>query len=335
MVRRGEVVFFAGSDNLRRSMNDDTNLSLLRRLNLNHLVSFMTVTEAQTFRGAADKLHISQSALSVQIQQLEEVLRVRLFNRTTRSVSLTSEGKRLHPVARHITREVALLAGDFREEAALQRGVASLAVTPSMAAGLVAPVLKTVADAHPGIRIQLLVKDSSNDVADAVRHGDADLGLLSFSEDPKDLAVTPLRPDGLVAVVPSSYARLARSKQVTLRQLARYPFLIQPRGGSFREVLDRHLREQDVTINIHQEVLQAEVLVGLVGHGLGVAVLLERALVPLNLEGCRVIRLRGVKPGRVGLVSSPRRFPSPAVDLLRSVVEQVSSRAWVHPQLAA
>ncbi len=316
-------------------MNEDTNLSLLRRLNLNHLVSFLAVAEAQTFRGAAARLHISQSALSVQIQQLEDVLRVRLFHRTTRAMSLTSEGKRLLPVARHITREVALVAGDFWDEAALQRGVASLAATPSMAAGLVAPVLKAVADAHPGIRIQLLVKDSSNDVADAVRQGDADLGLLSFSEDPKDLTVTPLRQDDLVAVVPTSFARLARSKQVTLRQLARFPFLIQPRGGSFREVLDRHLREQEVTINIHQEVLHAEVLVGLVGHGLGVAVLLERALVPLNLEGCRVIRLLGVKPGHVGLVHSPRRFLSPAAELLRRTVEEVSERARVYAHRAA
>ncbi|GAA5233593.1 LysR family transcriptional regulator [Verticiella sediminum] len=312
-------------------MNEDTNLSLLRRLNLNHLVSFLTVAESQTFRGAAARLHISQSALSVQIQQLEEVLRVRLFHRTTRSMALTAEGKRLLPVARHVTREVTLVTGDFWEEAALQRGVASLAATPSMAAGLVPPVMKAVADEHPGIKIELLVKDSSNDVADAVRQGDADLGLLSFSEEPKDLAVTPLRQDELVAVVPNSYTRLARSRQVTLRQLARFPFLIQPRGGSFREVLDRHLREQEVTIDIHQEILQAEVLVGLVGHGLGVAVLLERALVPLNLEGCRVIRLRGVRPGRVGLVSSPRRFLSPAVELLRRVTEEVSNRAWVYP----
>lgn len=316
-------------------MNPDINLFLLRRMNLNHLVSFLTIAKSQTFRSAAALLHISQSALSVQIQQLEEVLRVRLFHRTTRSMSLTAEGLRLLPVALHITREMTLVAGDFWEEAALHRGVASLAATPSIAAGLVAPVMKVVADAHPGIKIQLLVKDSSNDVADAVRQGSADLGLLSFSQEPKDLVVTPLRQDDLVAVVPNSYARLARAKQVTLRQLARFPFLIQPRGGSFREVLDRHMREQEVTINIHQEVLQAEVLIGLVGHGLGVAVLLERALVPLNLEGCRVIRLRGVKPGHVGLVNSPRRFLSPAADLLRRAIEEVSSRESVYANRGA
>lgn len=129
------------------------------------------------------------------------------------------------------------------------------------------------------------------------------MGVLSFSQDPRDLTVTKLREDNLVAVVPSSNQRLAKLKQVSLRQLAEFPFLIQPRGGSFRELLDTHLRDQGITINICHEVLHAEVLVGLVGHGLGVAILLERALAPLNLKGCRVLKLNEVTSGRVGLVT--------------------------------
>ena len=305
-------------------MDETINLPLLRRLNLNHLVSFLTIAESRNFRVAAARLHISQSALSVQIQQLEETLRVRLFHRTTRAVTLTDEGERLLPVARHLTLEITLVAGDFWEEAALQRGLATLAATPSFAAGLVPSVLKAVADAHPRIKIQLQVKDSSNAVADAVRQGAADLGLLSYSEEPKDLAVAKLREDDLVAVVPAANRRLAKLKQVSLRQLAEFPFLIQPRGSSFRELLDTQLRDQGVTINIGHEVLQAEVLVGLVSNGLGVAILLERALAPLNLKGCRVLSLSGVKSGRVGLVTSPRRSLSPAAELLRKFVEEVS-----------
>lgn len=307
-------------------MDEAINLPLLRRLNLNHLVSFLTIAESQNFRVAAARLHISQSALSVQIQQLEDALRVQLFHRTTRSVTLTGEGKRLLPVARHLTLEVTLVAGDFWEEAALQRGIATLAATPSLAAGLVPSVLKAMAQAHPRIKVQLLVRDSSNAVADTVRQGDADLGLLSFSQEPKDLIVEDLREDHLVAVVPASNRRLAQLKQVSLRQLSEFPFLIQPRGSSFRELLDSHLRDQGITINVGHEVLQAEVLVGLVGHGLGVAIVLERALGPLNLKGCRVMRLRAVKPGGVGLVTAPRRSLSPAADLLRKFIKDASAR---------
>ncbi len=305
-------------------MDEPINLPLLRRLNLNHLVSFLTIAESQNFRIAAARLNISQSALSVHIQQLEETLRVRLFNRTTRSVTLTGEGKRLLPVARHLTLEITLVAGDFWEEAALQRGIATLAATPSLAAVLVPPVLKAVAKAHPRIQIHIQVKDSSNAVADAIRQGEADVGLMSLGEDPENLAVTKLHDDELVAVVPVSNSRLAKLKQVTLRQLAEFPFLIQPRGSSFREVLDTHLREQGIIINIHQEVLHAEVLVGLVGHGLGVAILLERALSPLKLKGCRVMKLRGVSSRAVAMVTPARGSVSPSAGLLRKFIVDVS-----------
>ncbi len=300
------------------------NLSLLRRLNLNHLVSFLAIAESQSFRAAATRLHLSQSALSVQIHQLEETLGVPLFHRTTRSVTPTEEGKRLIPVARLLAQEVTLVAGDFREEAALHRGVATLAATASITSFFVPPILKALTDAYPGIKIQLLVKESSNAVADMVRQGEADVGLLNFSEELKELTVTKLLEDELVAIVPASERRLAKLKQTTLRQLAEFPFLIQPRGSSTREVLESHMREDGVTVNIRHELLQADVSVAMVRQGLGVAILPVGALAPLNLEGCRVLRLPAVSSRAVGLVTSTRRSVSPSAGLLRKFIVDAS-----------
>lgn len=108
--------------------------TLLSRINLNHLPGFLAVAEHSSFRAAAQRMHISQSALSVQIRQLEQMLGVPLFHRTTRSVNLTSEGQRLHSVARRVTEELGQVAAALQEDAQLQRGVVNVAVLPSLAA---------------------------------------------------------------------------------------------------------------------------------------------------------------------------------------------------------
>lgn len=299
-------------------------LSLLRRVNLNYLVTFMAVAESGSFRGAAIRLHVSQSALSAQIRQLEETLGVPLFHRTTRSVTLTEEGTRLLPVARLVAHEVTLVAGAFREEAALRQGIATLSATPSITSFFVAHVLQALAEAYPGIKIHLLVKESSNAVADAVRQGDADVGLLNFNEDLKELTITKLLEDKLVAIVPASAQRWARSKQLTLRQLAEFPFVTAPCGTSTREVLDTLLLEQRVTASIRYEVLQPDVAIALVKQGLGVTVLPSSALSPLNLQGCKVIGLRSGSSRAVGLATSTRRSVSPSAALLRKFIVDAS-----------
>ena len=315
---------FLWTDNAIRTMEPSIDFSLLRHLNLNHLVSFLAVAEWQSFRVSAQRLHISQAALSVQIRQLEETLRVPVFHRTTRSVTLTEEGGRLLRVARLLAQEVTSVASDFREEAALRRGVATLATTPSIAARLIPPVLHALTESHPGIKIQLLVKDSSNAIAATVQQNEADIGLVNFTEQLKDLQVTRLLEDKFVAVVPASIKKLASLKSVTLRQLSEFPLLLQSRGSTMRELLDVHFRELGLSVNVRQEVLHAEVLAALVGHGVGVAILPLGSLATLKLEGAKVIRLRDVRSRFVGLITSPRRSLSPAAALLCKFIENAS-----------
>lgn len=122
-------------------------------------------------------------------------------------------------MAQLLTREMLLIAGDFREEAAHQQGIATLAAPPSITSSFVPPVLKALADAYPGIRVRMLVKESSKAVAEAVRQGEAEIGLLNFSGSLKDLNVTTLLEDELVAAVPASERRFAAITHMTLREL--------------------------------------------------------------------------------------------------------------------
>lgn len=301
-------------------------LSLLRRLNLNHLITFRLIAEYQSFRAAANRLHISQSALSVHMHQLEDALKVPLFHRTTRSVTLTSEGQRLLPVAQLLTREILLIAGDFRKEAAYLQGIVTLAAPPSIASSFVPPVLKALGDTYPGIRVQMLVKESSKAVAETVRQGEAEIGLLNFSGNLEELNVVTLFEDELVAVVPASERRFTAITHISLRELAESPFLLQPQGSSTREMLELHMRQQGVTVNVRYELLPPHVSVAFVRQGLGVAVLPKGVAVALNLKGCKVIGLHSLKSRAMGLATSTRRSVSPSAGLLRQFLLDASSK---------
>src|SRR5687767_12634722 len=106
------------------------------RVNLNHLATLVAVADARGFRAAADRLHVTQSAVSTQIRSLEERLGVPLFHRTTRSVELSEEGRRLYAVARRMNAEMAQVVDDLRAGATLERRRVEIASAGSIAASL-------------------------------------------------------------------------------------------------------------------------------------------------------------------------------------------------------
>src|SRR5690554_2990935 len=113
----------------------------LQRLNLTRILAFLVVAEERSFRAAANRMHVSQSAVSVQIKQLESALGLALFHRTTRSVALTKEGALLFEVAQRFTTELFQATVVLREEANLQHGIVVVAAMPALAVTLLPPLM--------------------------------------------------------------------------------------------------------------------------------------------------------------------------------------------------
>jgi LysR family carnitine catabolism transcriptional activator len=283
---------------------------LLTRLNLNHLPAFLAVAEHASFRAAALQMHISQSALSVQIRQLERMLGVPLFHRTTRSVNLTAEGGRLHVVARRIVEELGQVALELREDAQLQRGMVTVAVLPSLAATWVPRAMRGFAIRHPGIDIRLRDADSKR-CAELVRQGDAHMALMSRNDALHDMEFTRLFRDEFVAVVPRGHALAAR-KSTSLVELAKYPLLLNPRGVDLREMLQVLFHAEGLAPEAAQELTGTHALVALVAAGFGVSIQPRMALAGLDMPGCRVLKLRGGGGRDIGVMLPTRRSHSPA-----------------------
>ena len=305
-----------------------TSAALLARINLNHLPGFLAVAEHSSFRAAAQRMHISQSALSVQIRQLEQTLGVPLFHRTTRFVSLTPEGQRLHSVARRVAQELEQVAAALQEDAQLQRGVVHVAALPSLAATWVPGAMRAFARRHPGIEVRLFDADSRR-CADLIRQGNVHMALMShgLSVDAKeDLDFTLLFQDDFMAVVPAGHA-LSTRKTIALAELARFPLLLNPRGVDLREMLQTLFEKDDLSPVVVQEMTGTHALVALVAAGFGMSIQPRMALSGLALAGCNAIKLRGGAGRAIGVMLPAPRSHSPATLAFKAFLAEFASKA--------
>ncbi len=145
-----------------------------------HIAAFMALAETGSFKAAADRLHQSPAALSVSIKDLEHQAAVKLFERTTRRVELTEAGNAFVPVARR-----ALLANQeaqarLAEIATGHGGRLRLAAAPSVALAWLPQAIAAFTQARPGVQISV-IEGTASRVAEAIHHGEADLGIQGRS----------------------------------------------------------------------------------------------------------------------------------------------------------
>ncbi|MFD6895217.1 LysR substrate-binding domain-containing protein [Rhodococcus sp. NPDC060086] len=185
---------------------------------------FLAVGEESSFSRAAQRCFISQSAISHQIAKLEQELGTSLFDRSTRSVKLTSAGLRLMPIAS----EVLSLEARAFEVATEPRD--SIRITANMSfATQSLDAISQVRERHPHIDVEFVIKDFTDRV-NAVASGEADLALIRGEVDRPGLETVRLGIEDLV-VVTSGHHPLSAFSTVDIGELAHYPLLLPPRNS--------------------------------------------------------------------------------------------------------
>jgi len=163
--------------------------------------AFLAVAQSLSFAAACERLHLSQSALSLTIKGLEEGLGGRLFSRNTRNVALTPEGESLLPLARRLIADWDNAEDELRQRFTLQRGRVTVAAMPSFAGNLLPPILKIFRARYP--QVNVTVHDLINEqVLEMVRDRQVELGVAFEPAEGSSLAFTPLYLDRFIAVVP-------------------------------------------------------------------------------------------------------------------------------------
>jgi LysR family carnitine catabolism transcriptional activator len=300
-------------------------------LNLNHVTTFLAVAEANSFKAAAERIHISQSAVSVRIKLLESRLGVPLFHRTTRSVKLTSEGQRLFAVAKDVFGDMRRVATELRDEASLQRGVVTIAATPTLAAAIMPMAMAEFGKLYPGITLKLVDVDSGRGL-EMIIHGEADIGVLSDVKQRRNVDFAPLFWDECFLVVRKGHALSGRNK-ISIVETTAFPLLLSPRGTMFREATDEAFHRAGLRPEAAQESWSTLTLLRLVEAGLGIAFITRVSMSGMNASKCHVLRLRERVGRTIGVARALNRSESPSAAAFRGfLLKNGKSFAGVKPR---
>lgn len=204
----------------------------LNDISLRQLEYVVAVADLLGFRRAAEHCHVSQPALSAQIQQLEDVLGVKLFERDKRRVMLTAAGEDLVTRARRVLTE----AGDILSAAARLSdpfsGSLHLGVIPTIAPYVLPEVVPALTKKYP--RLQLRLREEKTELlVRALNEGRLDTALLALEADLGDLEHVVIAEDPFVVAAPPGHS-LAKKKQVQLRDLDEEEVLLLEDGHCFR-----------------------------------------------------------------------------------------------------
>ncbi|HKP25064.1 MAG TPA: LysR substrate-binding domain-containing protein, partial [Dongiaceae bacterium] len=191
--------------------------------NLNDLQAFRAVAELKSFRKAAETLHLSQPAFSRRIEKLEEALGVRLLDRTSRRVSLTSVGRDFDRKVQQLLDDLDHTLLGIRGVAATRMGEVTIACVPSTVYYFLSQVISRYHERYPKIRVKVF-DASANEVLSAVSRGEADFGLNFVGGKEADIEFKPLLEERFVAACRRDHP-LAKKRRVSWTELGQYDYI--------------------------------------------------------------------------------------------------------------
>ncbi len=294
----------------------------LSQVTLTQMRYAVAVEEARSFRRAAEKSHVSQSGLSMQIQKLEELLGVLLFDRSRKPVMVTDAGALALTQMRLVLRETERLAQVVAAHGE-PSGLYRLGVIPTLAASVLPLFLRALVERYP--QIELTVEElKTEEIVARLQSDTLDAGIAATPLEVPGLKETPLGYEKLYAYLAPADP-LLKKKSVTGEELQRRELWLMPEGHCFRtQVLWLCERPPAAQPRIHFESGSFETLVRLVDDGLGATVL--PALVVDTLDGARHQRTRPIRrpvPVReIGLVTARTQLRRKVNEALAALVRE-------------
>ena len=215
-------------------------------MELRLLTTFLKVAQLQSFSKAAESLGYSQSAVTVQVQQLENELGVRLFDRIGKTVSITHYGQEFIPYARDVV-SAAARAVSFTVEERDLTGTLRIGTIESIMTASFGEILPLYHEHCPHVNTQLIEGDTKT-LSDMLMHNEVDLiyTLDDMGYDAQRVKLFECPQD--IVIVASPKHRFAAAKQLKLADLVDEPFVLMPQSNSYRHQFDVELAHQKLTI---------------------------------------------------------------------------------------
>lgn len=266
-------------------------------MELRQLRYFLKAAELLNFTDAAKQLYITQSTLSQQIKQLETELNVLLFDRIGKKVFLTEAGNEFLPFAKQTVGDADLAVQRIQDLQGIRTGSLRIGITYSLSFGL-APIILRFMKEYPNIKLEVFY-NTAQELLQMLKDRDLDF-VLSFSMAVMDEQVeeTDLYEVPLCAIVHLRHP-LAFQKNISLKELKQYSLVLPSRGLSARSALNDLLQTNDLKLDPHLEMNDANILLQLVESSLYVTVLSKTTIL-----GRPELRAIPIKEQQNGMMAS-------------------------------
>ncbi len=284
------------------------------------LQAFVAIAEQGAFLKAAETLHLTPTALTRRLQNLEDLLGVKLIERTTRSVALTRLGADFLPQARRLLSDLEHALSEIHATGRAHRGDVVIACVPTAGVQYLPRIIQEYSVRHPQNRIKVLDHASSG-VADAVLRREAEFGINIGGPHHPELTSVPLLRDRFVLICRNDHP-LAKRKSAPWSSLGPYPLIFAGEVSGNRPLLDTALAARNVTLQSHYEVQRSSTALGLVAEGVAAAVVPSLAVQKGTYPNIRIVGLVDPVISRtLVLVSRKTSSLSPAAQALYDMLK--------------
>ena len=285
------------------------------------LQAFLAVARQSSFRAAAEGLFITAPALSRRIENLEQALQERLFDRATRRVSLTPAGELFLVHAQAVMDELELAVRSVEQGMAHRREHVTVACVPSVANNLLPLVLKPYARTHPNVRVRI-IDENAAEVLESVRKGEADFGVNFIGAQEAEIDFQELTRERYLAVMPAHHP-LAAQSSLHWKSLAGEKLVSVSSSSGNRSLIDNAFSRVPQRPVIQYETNHVAGAISLVAAGLGVALLPELAIRNAPYKGIVARPVTSPVLSRaMGLITLKGRVLKPAAATLAQALRE-------------
>lgn len=258
-------------------------------LTLRQLEIFESVARLGSVTRAAESLHLTQPAVSIQMKSLADAVGRPLTEPVGRGLRLTQAGRDLYETCRELSAAWSRFESRLDDEAALRRGLLRVSVVTT-AKYFLPRALGQFVQLHPGIEVELEILNREG-VLSRLRDRLDDLHVMSSPPTEWAVAAQPFLDNPLVVVAPRAFQQSHR--RLELRHLAAERFLLREPGSGTRMAIDEHLARERVTLPRRMVVGSNEAIKQAVAGGLGLSILSRHALSDADLPELRILPVRG------------------------------------------
>jgi DNA-binding transcriptional LysR family regulator len=235
---------------------------------------FCTVAETRSFSKTSEIIHLTQPAVSLQIQALEEKYETKLFDRSSSTVTLTPAGEILYKYAKEILTLYTSAEKAIGKQTGLVKGSLTLGAGSNIGNYILPTLITEFRQTHPKSKIYLLVSNSKR-VVDLLNAGNIDLGLVEGDVSRQKIVVKKLLADELLLIVPPGH-HWAKRKEVSIADLSKEPFILRESGSGTRQMIEKFLGRHGITLHdlkISAILGSTEAIKDAVENGLGISII--------------------------------------------------------------